>query len=420
MANEEHVKRILDAGVEGWNDWREKNPEIKPDLRSADLSNRDLTGINLADARLKGCNFSNTILSRARMSRAILKKAILTRAKLDDALLDEANLKYATLNESNLIAANLRKAMIYNASLGSANLSSATLSYADLRYAKLKSAVLRDVNATHARFEYADFSHADLNNGNFTSAYLRGANLETTVWEKVNFRLADLRNTKRPAGRDEEYDGPLIREHAWYENLLTYVLGKKLAVLGDRAVGKSSFIHFLTHGSALKEYHPTKSSVTHKTSFSANGISFYTILSDISGNQEEAYNDWLESFKNCDRLIYLFDASKIRQEEDAPKPNYDKKLLAKLSKHMELIYTWRNEGSMKRKSKTHLVGTHFDLDPLYHEKGDANYRKKIESLDFVSKAKMATGMDAKVVTLHLANLSTLAGAQILVEEMFKS
>jgi hypothetical protein len=31
VANEEHLA-ILKQGVEVWNKWREKNPEIKPDL----------------------------------------------------------------------------------------------------------------------------------------------------------------------------------------------------------------------------------------------------------------------------------------------------------------------------------------------------------------------------------------------------
>ena len=37
MANEEHVRRLKEEGVEAWNQWRKDNPELGPDLSEADL-----------------------------------------------------------------------------------------------------------------------------------------------------------------------------------------------------------------------------------------------------------------------------------------------------------------------------------------------------------------------------------------------
>jgi hypothetical protein len=36
MANPEHLK-ILERGVDAWNEWRKEHPEIVPDLSEADL-----------------------------------------------------------------------------------------------------------------------------------------------------------------------------------------------------------------------------------------------------------------------------------------------------------------------------------------------------------------------------------------------
>ena len=47
MANEEHVQ-IIRQGVEVWNDWRQKNPEVVPDLSKADLSQADLSGVDFS------------------------------------------------------------------------------------------------------------------------------------------------------------------------------------------------------------------------------------------------------------------------------------------------------------------------------------------------------------------------------------
>jgi len=52
MANEEYLA-LLKTGVDAWNDWRQRNPEIQPDLSEADLSRVDLIGANLR--RVRNC-----------------------------------------------------------------------------------------------------------------------------------------------------------------------------------------------------------------------------------------------------------------------------------------------------------------------------------------------------------------------------
>ncbi|WP_300000208.1 pentapeptide repeat-containing protein [Anabaena sp. AL09] len=75
MANPEHLA-ILKQGVGVWNEWREENPDIIPDLTEADLR-----GANLSDADLRDANLSNADLSNADLS-GILCGADLSRADL--------------------------------------------------------------------------------------------------------------------------------------------------------------------------------------------------------------------------------------------------------------------------------------------------------------------------------------------------
>ncbi len=49
MANPEHFE-ILKRGVEEWNQWRKNNPDVRPDLREADLSKREASTLNLSAA----------------------------------------------------------------------------------------------------------------------------------------------------------------------------------------------------------------------------------------------------------------------------------------------------------------------------------------------------------------------------------
>ena len=55
---------ILDLGVNRWNEWRQQNPSIQPQLCSEDLTSRQLPGIDLSGADLKGADFRYALESR--------------------------------------------------------------------------------------------------------------------------------------------------------------------------------------------------------------------------------------------------------------------------------------------------------------------------------------------------------------------
>ena len=82
MANPEHLQ-ILQQGVEAWNQWRDRNRDIKPDLVGANLGELAATGpidkkydfvlssfdeINLTDANLTKANFGLASLPRSTFS----------------------------------------------------------------------------------------------------------------------------------------------------------------------------------------------------------------------------------------------------------------------------------------------------------------------------------------------------------------
>lgn len=91
MANQKQV-HILNQGVEGWNEWKEKNYDAE---------------IDLSDAILGYANLSGAILSYANLSRAIPIDTNLRRT-----ILKESNLAYAklwTLKVSPLLNSMLHK-----------------------------------------------------------------------------------------------------------------------------------------------------------------------------------------------------------------------------------------------------------------------------------------------------------------------
>ncbi len=148
---------ILKQGVWGWNSWRKRNAEIKPDLHGADL-----TGMNLMQANLRHAD-----LSGARLIGANLHKADLYKASLGSASLYHANLSHAEAGGSHFNLANLE----------GANLSDATLSHATLTRANLRGARLNRANLSQAILTRADLSGANLTEAKLVEAMLCSTNL---------------------------------------------------------------------------------------------------------------------------------------------------------------------------------------------------------------------------------------------------
>ena len=114
---------------------------LRCDLRSANLSQKDLAGAKLIGA----------YLIKANLRGANLANANLAGARLGNANLREANLRKANLNSSILVRTNLKQADLRGSDLRNARLSRAILTQSDLSDANLKGAKLQDAKLDHVR-----------------------------------------------------------------------------------------------------------------------------------------------------------------------------------------------------------------------------------------------------------------------------
>lgn len=176
MANPEHLA-ILKRGVKVWNEWREKNPGVEPDLSGAIISFPQIEQLTLCPQNLNGVNFRNTNLdgvslvessldmadlSVAYIGNAYLSNASLIGANLCDSCLERATLRWANLHGANLIRTDFSDADLLYADLGEANLTGANLSRANLGETNLINATLINTNLDTASLVNADLEQADL------------------------------------------------------------------------------------------------------------------------------------------------------------------------------------------------------------------------------------------------------------------
>src|SRR6266704_1064019 len=201
MTNQQHFKLLLES-INDWNKWREKHPEIFPDLSFANLSGANLTRADLTRAGLNGAHLSEAHLIIANLSFAHLRgadltRALLTRARISDANLSDANLSGANLSEANLTRATLSRARLSFAHLSEANLYRANLSRANLNGAHLSEAHLTIANLSLANLSLANLSLANLSDANLSfanlsDANLSGADLSRATLVRTNLAQANL------------------------------------------------------------------------------------------------------------------------------------------------------------------------------------------------------------------------------------
>jgi len=151
MANKEHLE-ILKQGVDVWNNWRQKNPDVIPDL-SGEVLCGFFFGVNPIGLNCCGVNFRGAILSGVNLrgtdfSKADLGEADLSEADLSDSNLVKTDFSKVNLSEANLIGANLIEADLSGANLFSTKLAWANLFEANLHRVNLVFAILSKSNIT--------------------------------------------------------------------------------------------------------------------------------------------------------------------------------------------------------------------------------------------------------------------------------
>jgi uncharacterized protein YjbI with pentapeptide repeats len=145
MASLEQLE-VLRQGVEAWNTWRRKWPQIRPDLSRANLRSA-----YLFMAHLNGADLFKADLRCADLGGADLRNTDLTIGELSGANLVGANLNLADLSGADLSGANLRCADLRCADLGGAKLSGAKLGGAEFSGAVLSETLLANTDLSEVK-----------------------------------------------------------------------------------------------------------------------------------------------------------------------------------------------------------------------------------------------------------------------------
>ena len=179
MANADQLKRLT-SDYGGWNEWREQNPDIVPDLRRADLEGRLLIGTNLSGAILDGANLNRADLRRADLTRASVRSANIYDAHFNEAILQDTDLSGSIMIRCSFPGARLRGVKLR----------------AEIQIVNFANASFQGTDLSKVKFDACDFYRADLADANLSDAGITNSSLQETIFSRSNMDRIDLTGTK--------------------------------------------------------------------------------------------------------------------------------------------------------------------------------------------------------------------------------
>lgn len=194
------VAEKLKLGAVGWNEWRNKKPDIQIDLSNGDFEGFNFDGYNLDQAYFLGSKLQRASFGFGSINRAVFRSANLSFAKFCEVALVSADFYEANLEGVNFMSAFLDGANFSNsnckgASFLSAHLQSSKFIMANCQHASFNIAILGEAEFGKADLRFACFQGADLSHTKFMDCKMGPTNLQRITFVGEHQPLHDFTET---------------------------------------------------------------------------------------------------------------------------------------------------------------------------------------------------------------------------------
>lgn len=199
-----------------------------------------------------------------------------------------------------------------------------------------------------------------------------------------------------------------------WNGILIKFKGKKLAILGEREVGKTHLLTFLTSGSIPGSYTQTmRPDKVPSRRFQLRELDLkIKETRDLRGSHD-AYADWKTLSLEADVIFYLFRIDKL-MEHDAEAED-------RVRKDMKQIAGWLAE--RRPPAPVFLIGTHGDLTnpdlTTIPDNALGDYLDRVRALPVIKECELrARAGGSRKVTVVLGSLNSLENTEALVFNIF--
>tara|TARA_R110002020_G_scaffold37705_5_gene113692 strand:+ start:10936 stop:11616 length:681 start_codon:yes stop_codon:yes gene_type:complete len=197
-----------------------------------------------------------------------------------------------------------------------------------------------------------------------------------------------------------------------WDYILIALKGKRITVLGERGVGKTTLVQFLTSGTLPTDVAQTLAPEKNPgRRFALKDLDLKVKdITDVSGS-EDAYAEWKKQVLGADMILYLLRADLVNQDD----PAVTKRTL----KDLKHLGDWL-EGT-KRRPRLFIIGTHCDLDEKFKRLSPANKGDYLDEFtrNSVVRQLISHGGGQAQATVLLGSLKSEAECEAVVHDILK-
>ena len=197
-----------------------------------------------------------------------------------------------------------------------------------------------------------------------------------------------------------------------WDDIIYALQGKKIAVLGARAVGKTTLLKYLEKDILIERYRQTLDrQEVERIRVKLGDLDIrLRKTNDVSGGQA-AYGVWKELFDTSDLIFYIVRTDKLLKHDSATEKRCEDDL--------KQIQGWIKDS--KTRKQFFIVGNHWSSDPEFRDLAAdqmGNYVDRFRALPVVKKMTQLAG-GAATVKVALGSLETESNANFLITRIFQ-
>ena len=195
-----------------------------------------------------------------------------------------------------------------------------------------------------------------------------------------------------------------------WDNILYAMKGKKIAVLGERAVGKTTLLKYMEKGILIERYKQTLDKKEIER-IKLGDLDIYLQKTDDVPGSKDAYGVWKNIFNSSDLILYIVRTNELL--------NFNPTTEKRCQEDLGQIHGWIKES--KAKKQFFIVGNHWSSDPEFQKLTPdtmGNYVDRFRELPVVKKMTQLAGGSA-TVKVALGSLATERDADYLITRIFE-
>lgn len=197
-----------------------------------------------------------------------------------------------------------------------------------------------------------------------------------------------------------------------WENITYALKGKKIAVLGARAVGKTTLLKYMEKGILIERYKQTLDrQEVERTRIKLGDLDIRLKKTDDVSGDKAAYGVWKKLFEEADMIFYVVRTDMLLKHDSSTEKRAEDDL--------RQIQGWVKECSTKK--QFFIVGNHWDTDPDFKNLTSSqlgDYVDHFRALPVVKRMTQLAG-GAATVKIALGSLATERDSDTLITTIFR-